>query len=256
MSEMQDIRVWARENGWDVADKGRLPGSVKAAYDARAAADELSQLGQDIDGEPMIIRPDDEVAPEAPAAPVPAERKPEPPARRSIFDRKPKPPARPDRKRVSIENVLSSGWALGAMALARSPQAIPVARVMEMQAPVAGIVGEELLKGTMVDRLLQPLARGGRKAELGMALAGPPLLVGMMTARPELFPVLRPMLKMAMMSWMDVADKPMQQLARRQEHFAERFGDVDLDAMIDSLWADVPVPSEAEEEAIRRARGE
>ena len=46
------------------------------------------------------------------------------------------------------------------------------------------------------------------------------------------------------------------QAQKKAERWAEKFGDVDLDGMIDSLWQDVPVPSEAEEEAIRRARGE
>jgi hypothetical protein len=145
------------------------------------------------------------------------------------------------------------------MALARRPEAIPVARVMDMQAPVAGLIGEELLKGTIVDRLLQPLARGGAKAEMAVALVAPPLLVGIMTAQPGTFPVLRPMLKMSMMTWMEVAEPQMRKVQKRAETWSEKFGDVDLDAMIDALWAGLPEPgpvSDMEEEHIRKAKGD
>lgn len=29
-----DIRAWARDNGWDVPDRGRVAGEVREAYDA------------------------------------------------------------------------------------------------------------------------------------------------------------------------------------------------------------------------------
>ena len=250
MSDNQDIRVWAAANGWDIQSKGRLAADVKAAYEA-------AQNGHgeaEPEGEPMVITMTDEAPPaEVTPAAAPDERKPEPLRKPGLFQRKPKETG-PKRRRVSIENILSSGWALGAMALARKPDAIPVARVLDMQAPVAGIIGEELLAGTLVDRILQPLARGGRKAELATALIGPPMLVGIMTARPELHPVLRPMLKMTMMSWMELSEPAFKKVQKRQEAWAERFGDVDLDAMIDLLWVDAPVVSEQEEENIRKAR--
>jgi len=244
-ADMQDIREWARANGWDIADKGRLAEPVKAAYAAATSEP------------PAPPEPAEPPAAEPVTGTVVPERKPDAPRRESWLARQRKKQAdrpRPGHKRVSIENVLSTGWAFGAMALARSPQAIPVARIMDMQAPVAGIIGEELLKGTVVDRLLQPLARGGRKAEIGVALAGPPLLVGIMTAQPRLFPVLRPMLKMTMMSWMEVSEPAMKTVEKRAAQWAEKFGDVDLDAMIDLLWQDMPVPSPQEEENIRKAR--
>ena len=249
-ADMQDIREWARANGWDIADKGRLAEPVKAAYAAATAQPETP-------AEPAYVSEPTWTVPEPITGTVVPERKPDAPKKESWLARQRKKQAdrpRPGHKRVSIENVLSTGWAFGAMALARSPQAIPVARIMDMQAPVAGVIGEELLKGTVVDRLLQPIARGGRKAELGVALAGPPLLVGIMTAQPKLFPVLRPMLKMTMMSWMEISEPAARKVEKRAAQWAEKFGDVDLDAMIDLLWQDMPVPSEQEEENIRKAR--
>lgn len=263
MSDGMDIREWARQHGYDVADRGRIPGAVVEAFESRGEGE----------GEPMEMMaasPEPAVAdePQAPASngerpPVAAPQ----PRTGGLFQRKPTPPGvkqkpgkpKPHRPRVSIENVLSTGWGLAAMALARRPEAIPVARVMDMQAPVAGLIGEDLLKGTLVDRLLQPLARGGAKAEAAVALIGPPLIVGIMTARPATFPVLRPMLKMSMMTWMEIAEPQMRKVQKRAETWSEKFGDVDLDAMIDALWAGLPEAgpeSPHEEENIRRAKGD
>ena len=128
-----------------------------------------------------------------------------------------------------------------------------------MQAPVAGVIVDDLVKGTPVDRLLQPLARAGERGEKAVALVGPPLLTAMITARPEMYPALRPMLKMSLMSWLTVSGPAMKKAQENAARFAEDFGDVDLDGMIDALFTDINVPAQHspdEEAAVRRARGE
>lgn len=35
----QEIRAWARKNGWDVADRGRLPADLIEAYETARKAD-------------------------------------------------------------------------------------------------------------------------------------------------------------------------------------------------------------------------
>ena len=263
MSESQDIRVWARDHGYTVSDRGRLPGEVVEAYGARDDdEDEAPEL--------MVAAPEAE-ARDIPQPPEPpAERPPvQPPQARSgrLFQRKPSPPAkkgqkRPAHPRVSTETLLSSLYGIAAMGLARwgqQGQGLPVARMMDMQAPVFGLVADDLIRGTLADKFLQPLARAGQKGEIAVGLAGPPLLVGLMTARPALFPVLRPMLKMSMMTWMEIAEPKMRQVQKRAETWSEKFGDVDLDAMIDALWAGLPEAgpeSPQEEEHVRRARGD
>ena len=273
MSDNQDIREWARSTGRDIGDRGRIPATLRDEYRAAhnggpapAEPDELEEL----DGNDLDLMPPD--APETPPAPPAAdppregrvvrERRPEPPPRkrRGFLGREPRAKkAKPAHKRVSLENLVSTGWGLGAMALARSSKSLPMARVMQMQSDVAGIIVDEQLRGTMVDKFLQPFARAGEKGEVAFALAGPPLLVGAMTARPELFPVLKPMLKMSMLSWMQISKPAVEKAQKRVQAFAEEFGEVDLDGMIDALFADIPMattPSEQEEANIRKARGE
>lgn len=267
MSEASEIRAWGREQGMELSDRGPLPEALREAWLARDAGSEdepilvsVPFLGDD----PGPVAEANGTAPETPIVERRPERKPQAPKRRPFFTRKPKETGKP-RKRVSIENIVTAGWGLGAMALAQSPRALPMARVLDMQAPVAGIVVEDIAKNTLIDRILQPLARGGESAEKAMGLLGPPIIVGIMTARPELYPVLRGPLKLSMMTWMEISGPAMEKAQKRAEDWSERFGHVDLDAMIDGLFADVPAPagstwaeaaSEQEEENIRKARGE
>lgn len=34
-AEMKDLRAWARENGWQLSDRGRIPDDARVAYDNR-----------------------------------------------------------------------------------------------------------------------------------------------------------------------------------------------------------------------------
>jgi hypothetical protein len=258
----QDIRDWAAERGIELAAKGRIPNKVREQYEA------------DLDGnagggeEPMLIVPDDgpEAPPEAPE-PVPApaapveERKPQKPprARKSLLQRKPAEGPRKRWPRVSVENLISSGWALGAMALARNPNALPVARMLSYQSPIAGVIVDDMVKDTAVDRLLQPLARAGERGEKAVALIGPPLIVGMITAHPEWYPALKPMLKMSLMSWMTISGPAMEKVQRRaaQAGGPGEVTDAELESIIAGVFADLDVPvahSEAEDAAVRRAQ--
>ena len=262
MSESQDIRAWAKDQGIDLGDRGRIPAGVREQYDARNGdSGDLPDLdGDDLD----LMPPDPQPAPAAPPAPpvdgkvVTPERRPQAPRkpRRKLFERKPKTA----HKRVSIDNLVSAGWQIASVALAHVPEAraLPVARVLSMQAPVAGIIVDDLAKGTLADRILQPFARAQEKSEKAFALVGPPLLVGVATAQPQMFPMIRPLLKASLMSWMLISKPAMEKAEKRARQFAEDFGEVDIDGMIDALWADLPIPtapSEQEEENIRKARG-
>jgi hypothetical protein len=295
VSETSDIRRWARAHNISVPDKGPIRDEVREMWARRhdddgqaaeLAADETGALPGDEDsssweGEPFIVTMPNgaHTGAAAPAAEAlrapqsappagagqsparPAERKPVPPPRegRGLFRRKARAASpRPVRRRVSIENIVSGGWGLAAVAFLRKPEMVPVGRVLQMQAPVAGIIVEDAAKGTVVDRILQPFARAGESGEKALALAGPPLLVFVMTSQPQLYPMLRPVLKAAMLSWLEISEPAMKKAQKRAERLAEQYGEVDLDAMIDAIWAPADgaaAPSEDEEAAIRRAKG-
>lgn len=83
---------------------------------------------------------------------------------------------------------------LGALALnAGDPELVPFGRAMQVNAPVAGRAFDELVKGTAVDRVLQPVAdRGDEVRNFANAVLFPGLILAM-TKRPELAPTLEPM---------------------------------------------------------------
>lgn len=238
MSDTQDIRLWAKEQGLNVAPKGKIPTAVMEQWQQREGANADYDTG--------------EVAPVSFGGDTERTR-PAPDRSRMWWNKqKAKDKAdvtKPAPKRVSIESVVSYGWGMGAYALAQNPRLIPVARVLDMQAPVAGIVVNDVARGTVIDRALQPLARAGEKGEKASGLLGPPLLVAAITLRPDLYPVLRPVLKMSIMSWMEISEPAMKKAQSRAEKFSEKFGNVDVDSMIDALFAPPPgyVPDTAED---------
>lgn len=99
-----------------------------------------------------------------------------PSLRERITSAKGKPGA-PKRKhpRVSVDRLIGRAWDMMGGLAARVD--VPLGRCLQMQAPVAGLIMEDMVKGTFADRALQPIARAEDKAEKGLALIGPPLIV-------------------------------------------------------------------------------
>ena len=97
-----------------------------------------------------------------------------------------------------------------------------------MQAPVAGLIMEDIVKGTFADRALQPVARAEEKAEKGLALIAPPLcVVGLEMAQqlPEgqrkmREAILWPLLIESMVRWDRIAGDKVEELATRVEREA------------------------------------
>lgn len=94
------------------------------------------------------------------SAPVPGERAPK---RRAAM-----------RGRVPLDADISDVWAFAGRRLENTPH-YPTGRMLQYQAPAAGVILDKAVKGTLPDRLLfQPLARNRDKYEdTAFLLAGP-----------------------------------------------------------------------------------
>lgn len=246
MASDTDIRSWAREKGLQVGERGRLPGDVTDAYRAEHP-DELPDVDQahaeQLGAELVPV----DVAGER-AAGVDGERPPE--------DSTPSGPARLWRKlkarasgrhkrRASLDWVGTIGWGMLSQ-IAASKGALPTARVLEMQAPTAGLILDQALAGTLADRLLQPIARGGKRAQAAAALIGPPLLVTAISIHPEKIDTLGPILKECLIQWALVAGPQMQVLAKRQEKIKAELDGWDPDVMLSEIFAPPPGMAPAE----------
>jgi hypothetical protein len=136
---------------------------------------------------------------------------------------------------------------------------------------VAGIPLNNIVQGTIVEPLLQPLARLASQGKTVQALAGPPVFVGaIMThqmqcqnAEPPAEP--NPLfmaiavegLRSSLMAWMDVAGPKFDLAMQREAEFETKYGQR-VDDMINLIFAppaSSEQESEAEEAAIHRAQG-
>ena len=195
MAEVAEIRAWLRDNDYEPPAKGRIPGEMMTAYtDAHPAGGEALFAG--LDAAPAYdggITADDFAAePGEPLPPAAQERKPrrvKTPARtqaRGLRERiwggggtgkpKPKKTAVP---RISLKNFAEDAF----LDLAWTFQGLPpVEKILYLQAPLAGQVVEDTVKGTAVDLVLQPVARIDRQFKAIEALTAPLWVAGIMLA--------------------------------------------------------------------------
>jgi len=135
--------------------------------------------------------------------------------------------------RQPVDKLIGLVWNVAARML--QPVAWPVANVLHAQAPVAGMVLEDVVKNTVVDTVLQPLAKIGKGGEVALALIGPPLLVGILAAKPEMAPVAMPLLKESLRAWIDIAGPKMIEHQEKERQFQEEYG-ASIDKMIEMFF--------------------
>ena len=130
--------------------------------------------------------------------------------------------------RVSTASLISSVWgALGGLA---GQIDRPVGACLQMQAPVAGVVLDDVVRDTFADKALQPLARAEDKAKKVAAIVGPPLCVAGLEMAQQLpepqrkarEAVLWPMLIQMLMLGEDVAGEYADKISERLADEAPR----------------------------------
>lgn len=239
----RDIREWARSNGVPVKDTGRIPPEIRDAYenDVELLAEERAASAAAVSMLPgQVGAPSEETAPEAgwsdrEVAPV------EPRKRRRWL---PERGTGGRHKRASVDNLGSFLWSGMAQVLGARGQ-VPVANVLMTQAPVAGAVLDDLVAGTLADKILQPFARAGDKGDALFALFGPPIMVAAVQNQPALYPVLFPYMVSAMESWYLIAGPKLRAAEKRREKIKAETNGVDLEALVASFFTGMTVQADA-----------
>jgi hypothetical protein len=276
-----DIRKWAKEHGHDVGPKGPIASDVIAQYEAEHP-DAAGGLPPEDESTTAAAAPPDggRVAEQRPRQPKPAGghgrgflarlRGGAQPTGRAAAAR------RPRVARVSLANLIEDAWGQMAWASSSLP---PMQRLLQAQAPFAGIALEDALAGTIVDRALQPVARAEDKAKAVGGLLMPPmaLMLVMATApRPEViqttegeqlaWPEATTQHKAAIMSlrwslmlWSEAGAARLEEYRARAEANTDRGRQADaFMAWILGLPESGPGPADeavaAEDEAVRRAQ--
>lgn len=222
----ENIREWGRANGFDVGESGRLPEGLRQAFDSRheTPVDGGSTTPEVTERPPAIVKP-------------------------STIDRvkgmaargKPAKTVSRARTRVSVEKVVSWAWASAASVVMNLNPA--VGRVLEIQAPVAGMILEDKIKNTIVDRALQPLARGMDGGSTAVALVGPPLLVQALSMQPQRAPQIIPLLRQSLRTWVAVAGDKLEKQQAENDEFEEKYGKR-VDEMLEHILAPFVAPGE------------
>ena len=190
-----DVRQWLREQGHTVGDRGAIPGKLLEEYEAAHAGPSAEILESDYPDLDGAAGGDVTVAADVPPpgsgqqegrrtssgerAPRPV--KPAPRRRRSgggwwrkLFGGGGKKRRTGGGQRVSLGDFAEETWLDLAWLAGPIP---PLARILEVQAPYAGVVFDENVRGTVIDSALQPLARYSGVYRALNGLLGPPVCV-------------------------------------------------------------------------------
>jgi hypothetical protein len=258
-----EVRAWAeRRHLLEPGGRGRISAEIWGAYaDERAAAAAAGAAALEAAGAPPAAVAESHAVgvKELAADPPPPGRAEEPPERprKPLRERlhivradQPDQPRKPRaHKRVSLEVLGGLAWVGVSRGVAFAGETyLPVVKMMSFQAPVAGAVVEDLARGTIADRILQPVARLTESGGAVGALIGAPLLTALVCKRPELYPQVQPMLMAAMREWVIVAGPKLREMRRREEKFAEEMGTftAEFGVTVEELLAEVfaaPAPA-------------
>jgi len=226
-SEARDI---LREHGETVSTRGKLATAAKGrateypaagdTYTDGTAPDDFTSPGETVAGDPPDTTP--ALPPERPPRRVRAPRRG--PTLKERLSGTGKDKGKKRHPRVRVDGLISSAWAaMGGLAGQIDP---PLGRTLVMQAPVAGLILEDVVKGTAADRVLQPIARAEEKAEKVLALLAPPAIIVALEASQTLPPeqrqvreaILIPLLRRSLVLWVKIAgDKADEMITRAAE---------------------------------------
>jgi hypothetical protein len=244
-----EIREWARANDREVPARGPLSPAMRAAYyeaeggdpaDEDFAAD-MAAATSAASGPPGDARPRS----------IPSARRR--PGWLRKGGKKKTGRARKARPRVPVDDLIATAW----RGLAGFARPIPAtSRLLKIQAPVAGMVLEDMVRDTAIDRMLQPFARVQGAGEALFALAGPPLLITALQLQPDSMPFVMPMLRESLLAWVRVAGPKMTAALKREQEFEEEFGET-VDDLIAFLLEPLTVhdgetEAQAEEAGVTR----
>jgi hypothetical protein len=249
-----DIRAWLKSQGGEVSVRGPISGADRARYELAHGFDESAGPGDDDFAgdvsEPGPPPPDKEQAEKRPRNVAVPRRLP------WQRDGKPKGKPKPKHKRVALDDTIATGWRF----LAGLAKPLPAtSRLLKIQAPVAGTLLEPIVRDTLIDRLLQPVARTTEGAEAVAVLLGTPALVTAIQLNPAIMPFALPALRELLIRMVKLTGPAMAQALKQEREFEAEFGGT-VDDLIEMLFAGIfeegagPMTAEEEEANIRKAQ--
>jgi hypothetical protein len=179
------------------------------------------------------------------------------PQPRATNERRPGGGTPGNAKRVSTAETISDVWGgIGGLAQ-RSGRHAPLGKYLSWQAPAAGIMLDDAISGTPVDKLLQPIVKARGKLDLVAAVFGPPAIILAIERDPRKALTLIPVLKSAIRSSLPTLLPAMQKAKNQEEKIdkavRELFPDIPegidpvdliMDEMFMGYFTEVPLPTD------------
>lgn len=211
---LKEIREWADANSYACPPSGRIPKDVREAFNKAHGITAVVKS-------PRM----QETAPKYEPATATGKLK-------GFLSKGTKTTAKPVKRakpRVSVADLITGGWWL--LSKACEPVSGPMAEMLKIEAPVAGMMLDDVVKGTLIDKALQPIARTEESSKVIAALALPPVLVMLIDKNPGMANNLLPMLRKSLQWHVELAGPKVAEMMTREAEFEANYG-ADIDSMI------------------------
>lgn len=226
MANSRQIRAWAKEQELEVSDAGPISSDIRRAYyDAHDGSVSVPEASiTDHAPEPV-----EEVAPKVADA--------DPIVTRVISRAKKATRGSGSGRgkrvvRKSLASVISMGYEwLAVPAAAVSP---PVSFMMQIQAPVVGEILDGPIAGTIIDKILQPLATVNEALEPVNAVLTPLVGAFLLDRFPQHADKIIPKMRNGLHQWAKVSGPHYVKIQQEEEAFTEEYGD-SIDKVLEQL---------------------
>lgn len=225
MANSRQIRAWARDQGMEVSDAGPLPLDIRRSYNEAHDGTNTDPQVSLMDDAPEYV---EEVAPKLGD---------EGPVIGRVIGRAKKAAtgSRTRTKKVarkSLAAVISMGYEwLSVPTAAISP---PVSFMMQIQAPVVGEILDGPIAGTIIDKLLQPLASVNAAMEPVNAVLTPLVGAFLLDRFPQHADKILPKMRNGLHQWAKVSGPHYVKIQQEEEVFTEEYGD-SIDKVLEQL---------------------
>ena len=263
MASTAEMRAWLRDEGHDVPDRGRLsPALIQLFEDGQDNAVDIDLPDADVIDIGLPDEPEPERTVDPEVRPSRTRAKQSASTRSQSFlsrmlagDDKGKPGTKkPARKqgRVSLEKLVTRGYQMAGRIL--TPISPAASMCLRVQAPMAGVMLNDIATGTVMDRILQPAARAEQKLDVVFALTVPPLacmgleMTGGMEPTPDVLfrrGILQQMLRESLRTGLELSEKYGEQIAASVQREAKY--DSEVDSRISVIFGIVPATTEQPE---------
>ena len=233
MANSRQIRAWLREQNYDVPDAGPLSLEYRQLYnDAHS------------DPQPDVSVRDD--APEYVEEVAPKVSDKDQPVLGRVVNRARKATsgARTRGKKVarkSLASVISMGYEW--LAVPAASVSVPVSFMMQMQAPVVGEILDGPIAGTIIDKLLQPLATVNEALEPVNAVLTPLVGAFLLDKFPQHADKIMPKMRNGLHQWAKVSGPYYVKQQEEEEVFEKEYGE-SIDQVLEQLLAVVRLSHE------------